>query len=161
MVAKLLFVYKTGGCFLETTHMSRLTLAQARTLIDAALAAARQRGFKPMGVVVVDAAAQVVASAREDGASALRLDIALGKAAAAVGMGTNSRALAVRAKDMPAFFGTIASSTAQHFIPQTGAVLITDAAGTVLGAAGASGGTGDEDEQIVVAGIAAAGLTHA
>ena len=47
-----------------------------------------------MGVVVVDAAAQVVASAREDGASALRLDIALGKAGAAVGMGVNSRALA-------------------------------------------------------------------
>lgn len=141
--------------------MSKLTLAQARTLIDGALAAARQHGFKPMGVVVVDAAAQVVASAREDGASALRLDIALGKAAAAVGMGTNSRALAVRAKDMPAFFGTIASSSAQHFIPQTGAVLVTDAAGTVLGAAGASGGTGDEDEQIVIAGIAAAGLQHA
>ena len=141
--------------------MSKLTLAQARTLIDAALAAARQHGFKPMGVVVVDAAAQVVASAREDGASALRLDIGLGKAAAAVGMGTNSRALAVRAKDMPAFFGTIASSSAQHFIPQTGAVLITDAAGTVLGAAGASGGTGEEDEQIVIAGIAAAGLKHA
>ena len=141
--------------------MDKLTLAQARTLIDAALAAARQHGFKPMGVVVVDAAAQVVASAREDGASALRLDIALGKAAAAVGLGSNSRALAVRAKDMPAFFGTIASSSAQHFIPQTGAVLITDAAGGVLGAAGASGGTGDEDEQIVIAGIAAAGLQHA
>ena len=141
--------------------MSKLTLVQARTLIDGALSAARYHGFKPMGVVVVDAAGQVVASAREDGASALRLDIGLGKAAAAVGMGTNSRALAARAKDLPAFFGTIASSSAQRFIPQTGAVLITDAAGTVLGAAGASGGTGDEDEQIVIAGIAAAGLQHA
>ncbi len=65
--------------------MSTLTLAQARTLIDGALAAARQHGFLPMGVVVVDAAAQVVAAAREDGASALRLEIATGKAAAAVG----------------------------------------------------------------------------
>ena len=140
--------------------MSRLSLAQSRILIDAALQSARQHGFKPMGVVVLDAAAQVVASAREDGASALRLDIAQGKAGAAVGMGTNSRALAARAKDMPAFFGTIATASRQHFIPQTGAVLITDANGTVLGAAGASGGTGDEDEQIVIAGIAAAGLTH-
>ena len=140
--------------------MSRLSLAQSRILIDAALQSARQNGFKPMGVVVLDAAAQVVASAREDGASALRLDIAQGKAGAAVGMGTNSRALAARAKDMPAFFGTIATASRQHFIPQTGAVLITDAAGMVLGAAGASGGTGDEDEQIIIAGIAAAGLTH-
>ncbi len=138
-----------------------LTLAHARTLIDGALAAARQHGFKPMGVVVVDAAAQVVATSREDGASALRLDIALGKAAAAVGMGVNSRVLAQRAKDVPAFFGAVSVASLQKFIPQTGAVLITDATGAVIGAAGASGGTGDEDEQIVIAGIAAAGLGHA
>jgi uncharacterized protein GlcG (DUF336 family) len=141
--------------------MSSLSLAQARTLIDAALAAARQHGFQPMGVVVVDAAAQVVASAREDGATALRLDIALGKAAAAVGMGVNSRVLTERAKGLPAFFSAVSAASLQKFIPQTGAVLITDASGTVLGAAGASGGTGDEDEQIVIAGIAAAGLKHA
>jgi uncharacterized protein GlcG (DUF336 family) len=49
----------------------------------------------------------------------------------------------------------------QKFIPQTGAVLIVDAGGAVVGAAGASGGTGDEDEQICIAGIAAAGLGHA
>jgi uncharacterized protein GlcG (DUF336 family) len=106
--------------------MATLTLAQARTLIDAALAAARQAGFKPMGVVVVDAAAQVLASAREDGASALRLDIALGKSAAAVGMGVNSRVLTERAKNLPAFFNAVAACAQQHFIPQTGAVLITD-----------------------------------
>lgn len=141
--------------------MSTLTLAQAQKLIDAALAAARQHGFKPMGVVVLDAAAQMVAVAREDGATALRLDIAHGKAGAAVGMGVNSRALAARAKDMPAFFGAIASTAQHKFIPQTGAVLITDASGAVIGAAGASGGSGDEDEQIVIAGITAAGLGHA
>jgi uncharacterized protein GlcG (DUF336 family) len=140
--------------------MSSISLTQARTLIDAALLAARQHGFKPMGIVVVDAAAQVVASVREDGASALRLDIALGKAAAAVGMGVSSRTLAQRSKDVPVFFAAIAATAQQAFIPQTGAVLITDAQGSVLGAAGASGGTGDEDEQIVLAGVAAAGLVH-
>lgn len=141
--------------------MPALSLSQARAVIDGALAAARQQGFKPMGIVVIDAAAQVVASVREDGASALRLDIALGKAAGAVGMGVNSRVLTQRAKDLPAFFGAVAATAQQKFIPQTGAVLITDAAGAVIGAAGASGGTGDEDEQIVIAGIAAAGLGHA
>jgi uncharacterized protein GlcG (DUF336 family) len=141
--------------------MSALNLAQARSLIDGALAAARQHGFRPMGVVVVDAAAQVVASAREDGATALRLDIALGKAAAAVGMGANSRTLTQRAKDLPGFFGAVSVASQQKFIAQTGAVLITDAKGTVIGAAGASGGTGDEDEQIVIAGTAGAGLGHA
>ena len=141
--------------------MTTLTLAHARTLIDAALAAARQHAFKPMAVVVVDASARVVASAREDGASSLRLDIALGKAAAAVGMGVNSRVLAQRAKDLPAFFGAVASAAEQKFIPQTGAVVILDAdKRVVLGAAGASGGSGDEDEQIVIAGVHAAGLRY-
>ncbi len=140
--------------------MTTLTFAQARTIIDAACAAARQHGFKPMGVVVVDAAAQVVVSGREDGASALRLDIALGKAGAAIGMGTNSRALVQRAKDMPWFFGTLPAVAQQKFLPQTGAVLIQDAEGRTIGAAGASGGTGDEDEQIVMLGILAAGLKH-
>jgi uncharacterized protein GlcG (DUF336 family) len=36
--------------------------------------------------------------------------------------------------------------------------VIKDAQGKVLGAVGASGGTGDEDEGICMAGVAAAGL---
>lgn len=140
--------------------MASISLAQAQTVIQSALAEARRHGFKPMGVVVVDASSQVVASAREDGATALRLDIAGGKAGAAAGMGVNSRNLAERAKNMPAFFTSIASVAQLPFIAQVGAVLIVDGEGQVLGAAGASGGTGDEDEQIVIAGIAAAGLSH-
>ena len=128
--------------------MSDLT-SQARGLVDAALADARAAGFKPIGVVVVDAAAQVVVSARENGATALRLDIALGKSAEAVGMGVNSRLLTERAKGLPAVFNAVAAASAseQNFNAQTGAVLITDAASTVIGAAGASAGTGDEDER--------------
>jgi uncharacterized protein GlcG (DUF336 family) len=37
--------------------------------------------------------------------------------------------------------------------------LIKDKDGTIIGAAGASGGTGEEDEACCVAGIEAAGLT--
>ena len=140
--------------------ISPLSLTQAQIIIAGALSEARQKSYLPMGVVVVDMAAQAIAFAREDGASALRLDIAHGKAGAAIGMGTNSRALALRAKDLPAFFSTIATNAQHPFIPQTGAVLITNAQGDIIGAAGASGGTGDEDEEIVIAGIAAAGLHH-
>ena len=146
--------------FAMENQMSSISLAQAQKLIAGALAVARQKGYKPMGVVVVDTAAQAIAFAREDGASALRLDIAHGKAGAAIGMGSNSRALAVRAKDLPAFFSTIASNAQHPFIPQTGAVLIVDSQGAIMGAVGASGGTGDEDEEIVIAGIAAVGLHH-
>jgi uncharacterized protein GlcG (DUF336 family) len=140
--------------------MNPLSLVQAQAIIAGALAVARSKGYKPMGMVVVDTAAQAIALAREDGASALRLDIAHGKAGAAMGMGSSSRALALRAKDLPAFFSTIGSNAQHPFIPQTGAVLIANAQGDIIGAAGASGGTGDEDEEIVIAGIAAAGLHH-
>ena len=37
-------------------------------------------------------------------------------------------------------------------------MVIKDKAGNVLGAAGASGGTGDEDEAVCIAGVEAAGL---
>ncbi|HOM13247.1 MAG TPA: heme-binding protein [Rubrivivax sp.] len=140
--------------------MSALTSNQALSLINTAFAAARAKGYKPMGVVVVDAAGQIKAAAREDGASALRIDIASGKACAAVGMGVSSRVLTQRAKDLPAFFISLASASSQKFLPQTGAVLILDADGRTIGAAGASGGTGDEDEEICIAGIASLGLRH-
>lgn len=141
--------------------MSALTFQQAHGLISAAFAAARAKGYKPMGLVVVDAAGQIKAAAREDGATALRIDVANGKASAALGMGVNSRALAQRAKELPAFLTALAAVSSQKFLPQTGAVLIQDAEGHTLGAAGASGGTGDEDEEICIAGIAAVGLKHA
>jgi uncharacterized protein GlcG (DUF336 family) len=66
--------------------------------------------------------------------------------------------LTQRAKDLPAFFGALASTGQGKFIPQTGAVLIKDADGKVIGAAGASGGTGDEDEEICLEGVKAVGL---
>jgi uncharacterized protein GlcG (DUF336 family) len=138
--------------------MTTLTLAQATHILQGALQNARAANYKPMGVVVLDASGQLVAFAREDGASMFRFDIARGKAWGAVGMGTSSRALAERAKDNPTFFISLAASADGKFLAQPGAVLIKDAHGHILGAAGASGGTGDEDEAICMAGIQAAGL---
>ncbi len=138
--------------------MSSLTLRQANQIIAGALAHSAQAGYKPMGVVVLDDAGHVKAAQREDGASMFRLDIATGKAWGAVGMGSSSRVLMQRAKDNPNFFTTLAATSHGKFLPQTGAVLIKDAEGRVVGAAGASGGTGDEDEAICIAGIQAAGL---
>lgn len=137
-----------------------LTLEQANTIISAALAKARASGFKPMGVAVLDAAGNLKAFASEDGASMFRFDVARGKAWGAVGMGASSRALAERARDNPNFFVALAASAQGKFLPQTGAVLIKNAQGQILGAVGASGGTGDEDELICMAGVEAAGLTH-
>ncbi len=143
-----------------TTAAAALTLAQAQQIIGVALARAREAGYKPMAVAVVDGSGDLKAFAREDGASMFRFDVALGKAWGAVGMGVSSRVLGQRAKENPNFFLSLAATAQGRFLPQTGAVVIKDAAGNVIGAAGASGGTGDEDEAICIAGVEAAGFGH-
>jgi uncharacterized protein GlcG (DUF336 family) len=135
-----------------------LTLKQANTIIEAALAKAREMKIKPLAVVVLDDSGNVKAAQREDAASMFRVDVAQGKAWASVAMGASSRALAKRAKDNPNFFITLAATAQGKFLPQTGGVLIKSAAGEILGAAGASGGTGEEDEAVCVHGIERAGL---
>ncbi len=138
--------------------MPKLTLAQANKIIEAALANARSLKIKPLAAAVLDDGGHVKAIQREDDASMFRVDVAIGKAWAAVGMGASSRTLLGRAKENPQFYGALAATAQGKFLPQTGAVLIKDKEGNILGAAGASGGTGDEDEAACVAGIAAAGL---
>ena len=138
--------------------MATLTLAQASQIISGALAHSKTGGYKPMGIVVLDDGGNIKAFAREDGASMFRFDVARGKAWGAIGMGASSRVLGERAKDNPNFFVSLAAASGGKFLPQTGAVLIKNATGELLGAAGASGGTGDEDEAICMAGVLAAGL---
>ena len=139
--------------------MSRLTLQQANKIVEVALAKAREMKTKPMAIAVIDDAGHVKSLQREDGANMFRNDIAIGKAFASVGMGAASRTLLQRAKDNPQFYGALAVVGQGKFVPQTGAVLIKDKDGNVLGAAGGSGGTGDEDEAVCIAGVEAAGLT--
>jgi uncharacterized protein GlcG (DUF336 family) len=139
--------------------MSGLTLKQANTIVEKAFAKAREMKIKPLGVVVLDDSGNIKSAQREDGASMFRLDVARGKAWASVAMGASSRALLKRAKDNPNFYAALAATAGGKFLPQTGALLIKDKDGAIIGAAGASGGTGEEDEACCVAGIEAAGLT--
>jgi uncharacterized protein GlcG (DUF336 family) len=141
--------------------MTQLTLQQASQIITAALAKSKESGYQPMGIAVLDAAGNLKAFVSEDGASMFRFDIARAKAWGAIGMGVSSRVLAQRAKDNPNFFVTLAATADGRFLPQTGAVLVKNADGGVLGAVGASGGSGDEDEAICIAGVLAAGLVAA
>ena len=138
--------------------MSQRNLQAANKIIDKALANARETGVKPLAVVVIDGSGNMVAAQRDDGASMFRIDVGLGKAWASVAMGASSRALAKRAKDNPNFFLTLAATAQGKFLPQPGGVLIRDAKGAIIGAAGASGGTGEEDEAACVFGIEQAGL---
>jgi uncharacterized protein GlcG (DUF336 family) len=84
--------------------------------------------------------------------------VALGKAWGAVAMGVSSRALAERAKGNPNFFAGLAATSKGRLLAQPGAVLIRDAGGAIIGAVGASGGSGDEDEACCLSGIEHAGL---
>lgn len=139
--------------------MAELPLEKANLIITQALERAREMNMQPVTVVVLDAGGHLKAMQREDGASMFRFDVATGKAWASVGMDAPSRALAERAKDNPNFFVTLAAAAGGRFLPQPGGVLIRDAQGHIVGAAGASGGTGDEDEAICAYGIDCAGFT--
>ena len=140
--------------------MSHLSLAHANQIISAALAKSKEAGYQPMGIAILDESGNLKAFAREDGASMFRFDVARAKAWGAVGMGVSSRVLGERAKGNPNFFVSLAATSEGRFLPQTGAVLLLDGAGRIVGAIGASGGTGDEDEAICIAGVEAAGFKH-
>ena len=138
--------------------MSGITLAQASTLIDAALKKGRELNLAPLTVVVLDAGGQIKAVKREDNSSLLRPDIALGKAWGVLGMGFGGREIARRAAKAPAFFSVLSDMSGGRMVPVPGGVLIRDAVGALLGSVGISGDTSDQDEVCAVAGIAAAGL---
>jgi uncharacterized protein GlcG (DUF336 family) len=135
-----------------------LTLTDANSIIEGAFAKALDDGVPPLAVVVLDAAGHVVSSQRQDGASMFRMDVALGKAWGAVAMGVSSRALAQRAKENPNFLVALAATAQGKLLPQPGAALIRDLEGRIVGVAGASGGTGDQDEACCIHGIRRAGL---
>lgn len=130
-----------------------MTLALARAILDGALAYARAERLLPLAVVVLDAGGHPVATAREDGASLFRHDIARAKAMGALGMGADTRMLAERAQGNPVFFQSVATAVGGAIAFSPGGVLIRDAAGAILGAVGISGDTGERDEACARAGI--------
>lgn len=135
-----------------------LGLAQARVIITAALAEARRLELEPLVVVVLDSGGQLVSMDREDGAGTLRLEIAKGKAGAALGMGVSSETIGERTQGREAFVTGVASASHGTFVPVPGGVLVLDAQREVIGVVGASGDSPGNDQACVLAGIQAAGL---
>ena len=138
--------------------MSSITLEQANAIVAAAFAKAHELALKPLGVVVLDAGGHMIAAQRQDGASALRLQIAQGKAAGALGLGVSSRKIAEMAVERPSFVAALATLASSGIIPAAGGVIVVDSVGGPVGAVGISGDTSDNDEACVLAGLAAAGL---
>ena len=141
--------------------MTTLKLAQAKLIIDAALAEGRCQNLAPLAVAVLDAGGHLVAYQREDGAGIVRFDIAYGKAWGSLGMGFGTRELTQRAASSPTFVTALAAISDGRMVPSPGGVLVLDADADIIGAVGISGDVGDKDEACALAGIAAAGLNAA
>ncbi len=124
-----------------------ITLEQATTFIANGEAAAAEAGLN-LAFAVVDAAGHLVALHRMDGAPWISPEVALGKAWTAAAYGAPSAAQGEKMKELHAFSASISAATHGRFTPQIGGLPITDG-DTVIGAMGASGGTGQQDEDAV------------
>jgi uncharacterized protein GlcG (DUF336 family) len=143
----------------EVRPMAELSLGVASLIVDKALERGRELGLAPLTVVVLDAGGHLKAAKREDGASLLRPEIAMGKAWGVLGMGFGGRELARRAARAPQFFTALTELAAGRMVAVAGGVLIrASAGGAIIGAVGISGDVSDKDEDCAVRGIAAAGL---
>ena len=139
--------------------MNSILLETANLIADKALQKARELKFAPMTVIVLDAGGHAKVLKREDRASLLRAEIAMGKAWGVLGMGFGGRELARRAEQMPIFFTALNAMSNGRMVPLAGGVLIRNDEGLVIGSVGISGDTSDNDEICAVHGIEAAGLT--
>ena len=135
-----------------------LSLKQANAIIDAALAHGASLRTSPLTVAVVDAGGHLLALQRQIGSSNLRPQIATAKAAGALALGIPSRLISEIAIERPAVIASLASLSGAGIVPSPGGVIIVDAHDTVIGAAGVTGDTSDNDEVCAIAGVTGAGL---
>lgn len=143
-----------------TKESIMLDLKTANTIVNHIIDAASKRSdLKPMTAVVVDAGGAVIASQRQDGASPIRVDLAKGKANGAVMMGLSSRKLGERAEQQAYFIQAMNALCNGSLVPVAGGVLVRDDSGAIIGAVGVTGDTSDNDEELAIAAIQAAGLT--
>ena len=110
-----------------------------------------------MSFAVMDPAGHLVALARTDGAPWISVDVALGKAWTSAAYAAPSDSQKQKMEPMPNFAGALSAMTGGRYVPQTGALPVYRD-GVLLGALGASGGTGAQDEQACAAAIEKAGF---
>ncbi len=137
--------------------MPSLNLEEAERILAAAKAKVQEMGVR-LSVSVVDPRGDLIAMFRTDGASWRTPLISRGKAVAASCFGMSSKDLEERFS-MPFMQGFMAMQGG-HMIPGQGALPVFRN-GELIGAAGGSGGSGQQDEDAVRAGIEGAGFSTA
>jgi len=126
-----------------------LTLEEANRIVAGALAKAKELNIN-VSAAVCDAGGRLVAFQRMDNAMWASVYGSQGKAIASASFGMASGGLTERA-DHPTFRG-IAAAEGGHMIMGRGAMpIVRD--GTIEGACGVGGGTGEEDEICAGAGV--------
>ena len=136
-----------------------LSLADAQSIVGAALAHGRAEGLKPLTVAVLDRGGHLIALAREDQSSNLRPQIAIGKAAGALSLGVSSRRIADMAVERPTFVSAVSVIAVNGIIPAAGGLLLYHSSGALVGAVGVTGDTSDNDELCGLRGAAVGGFT--
>jgi uncharacterized protein GlcG (DUF336 family) len=140
------------------SNMNRINLEQSNRVVAEAFKKGAELKLKPLSVVVLDPGGHVIAFQRQDGASILRFQIAMGKASGALALGVSSRKIGDMAAERPSFVASLGSLAPQGVIPAAGGVIVVDGSGDILGAVGITGDTSDNDEACALAAIAATGL---
>jgi glc operon protein GlcG len=130
-----------------------LSLGQAQVLIAAAHEHATANGWQ-IAVAVVDEGGALIALGRMDGAFPLSPQIAEAKAAGTALWQRDGERLAASYAASEGFFDAVNRLVRLPLIPGPGSVLIRDGE-SVLGAAGASGASGEDDRACVEAGLRA------
>jgi uncharacterized protein GlcG (DUF336 family) len=138
--------------------MPQLTTDLADGIASAALAEGATRGLAPLCVVVLDAGGHQLVLKRDHRASIYRPQIAMAKASGCLGLGFGGRELAKRAQAVPQFVAALTTLFPHGLLAVPGGVLIRDDSGALLGAAGVSGDTSDNDEVCICQAILKAGL---
>jgi uncharacterized protein GlcG (DUF336 family) len=152
LAALLLAAGISGGALAQQApppYGSAITLADARRVVQAAIADVERQNFPPMAVAVVDWAGHLVAFERVDSTQTASLTIAIEKARTAAGYRRPSKAF----EDVLAG-GRTAILALPGVLPSEGGVPIVRE-GRIVGAVGVSGGTAQQDGVIAAAGIAA------
>ncbi len=136
----------------DTATNRSLTLAGARKVLDAAVAAAENMG-KAFCITVADTAGEPIATARMDGAHLTSMGISANKAYTVAGFnGVSTGGFWEAIKDQPALVHGI-THTPRLIVFGGGVGVFAD--GALVGAVGVSGGSADEDAEVAAAGAAA------
>lgn len=135
--------------------MSRLSLAQAQAVLEAATAKAQEIG-SPSSIAVVDEGRELLAFARMDDALLASAEISQAKAYTARSLNAATRDVAGLVQPGGPLFGleTAHLAAGRTLVGFGGGVPLTSG-DAVVGAVGVAGGSPDQDHEVAVAGAAA------